>query len=46
MVYIYTCPINNVAEYGLHLHLFDANRLCLPTKKSGQHAGVMTAKYT
>ena len=45
MVYIYTCSIIVVAEYGLHLLLFDANRLCLPTKKSGQHTGVMTAKY-
>ena len=25
MVYIYTCPIIVVAEYGLHLPLFDAN---------------------
>ena len=41
----YTCSIIVVAEYGLHLPLFDANRLCLPTKKSGQHTGVMTAKY-
>ena len=41
----YTCSIIVVAEYSLHLHLFDANRLCLPTKKSGQHTGVMTAKY-